>query len=313
MQQKSQLLIIGLGTFKRPKMLEETLKSFIDLSIPLNINVKLYVVDNDPENTAKTVVDLFAPKLSIETIYFTEERRGIVYMRNKIMEKALETGADLLAFIDDDEEVENNWLEVMMENKIKYQANVIVGRVERILPTDTPNWVIKGRFFERPNIKTGTVRIAASTSNVIFDLDLIANKMGLRFHPALNLSGSSDTFLFTEATKNGAKIIWVNDNLIKESIPTSRMTINWLLKRAFRHTNCRTLRKRIKNPYYKVLISESLYGLSHFILGIAFFPFYIFLGKAGIVHSLRFFWKGAGSFAGLSGYVYKEYETIHGS
>lgn len=305
-------LIIGLGTFQRPKMLEETMRSFQKLIVPPGIEVKLFIADNDPDQSARLVVDKFSASLTFQSEYMVEEKRGIVFMRNRIMEQALTAKADLLAFIDDDEEVAPNWLDVMLANMNKYQADVVVGRVERILPEQTPKWIIKGDFFERPSIPTGSIRKAASTSNVIFDLNLIGNKMGLRFHPALNLSGSSDTFLFTEATNRGAKIIWVNDNLIRESIPVSRMTVSWLLKRAFRHTNCRALRKRIKNPYLQVMITEGGYGIAHFFFGIISIPFYVFLGKAGIVHSLRFFWKGAGSFAGLTGYVYKEYENVHG-
>ena len=293
-------------------MIEDTLRSFQTLIVPEGYSAELIVADNDLDRSAEATVAAFSDSISIVTQYFVESNRGIVYMRNAVIEKALEAEADLLAFIDDDEEVEPHWLEEMLRQKTAYQAQVVVGRVARILPEDTPKWVIKGKFFERPHIKTGTVRKAASTSNVIFDLPLICTEMGLRFHPALNLSGSSDTFLFTEATEKGAKIIWVNDNLIKESIPKSRMTVSWLLKRAFRHTNCRALRKRIKSPYYKAFISESLYGLLHFVLGIISFPIYIFWGKAGVVHCLRFLWKGAGSFAGLTGYVYEEYNTVHG-
>jgi succinoglycan biosynthesis protein ExoM len=310
--QEKQLLVIALGTFKRPKMLEDTLKSLQYLHIPGSVEAVLLVADNDPEKSAESVVTSFKQKLAFRCEYLVEPHRGIVFMRNTLLEKALSLNAQLLAFIDDDEEVEPNWLEVMLANKIKYKADVVVGRVARTLPSDTPNWVIKGKFFERPSIKTGTVRTAASTSNVLFDLNLIAKTMGLRFHPALNLSGSSDTFLFTEATSLGAKIIWVNDDLIKESIPASRMTVKWLLQRAFRHTNCRTLRQRLKYPYLRAVLTESLYGFAHFTLGLISLPFYLFLGKAGLVHSLRFFWKGAGSFAGLTGYVYKEYENVHG-
>lgn len=309
---EGKLIVVGLGTLNRPKMLEDTLKSFLGLTVPEGYHLHLLVADNDPEKSAEEAVMNISSKLKFPCSYIVEERRGIVYMRNTIIDKAESLGADLLAFIDDDEEVEANWLEIMLENKAKFEANVVVGRVARILPADTPKWILKGKFFERPSIKTGTVRKAASTSNVIFDFDLLCKEMGLRFHPALNLAGSSDTFMFTEATEKGAKIIWVNDDLIKESIPKSRMTVKWLLERAFRHTNCRTLRARLKYPYPKVLWSEGLYGLLHFVLGIISIPVYIFLGKAGIVHSLRFLWKGAGSFAGLGGFVFQEYKKVHG-
>ncbi|WP_258104007.1 glycosyltransferase family 2 protein [Marinoscillum sp. MHG1-6] len=307
-----KLIIIGLGTLKRPQMLEETLKSFIQLRIPDGYKARLLVADNDPEKSAEPVVNKVKGQLPIECEYIVEENRGIVFMRNAIIEQAREQNTDLLAFIDDDEEVAPNWLEAMLENKAKFNADVVVGRVARILPEDTPKWIIKGKFFERPSITTGTVRKAASTSNVIFDFKLLCLEMGLKFHPALNLAGSSDTFLFTEATEKGAKIIWVNDDLIKESIPTSRMTVKWLLQRAFRHTNCRTIRARLKHSYPRVLWTEGLYGLLHLALGILSLPVYIFLGKAGIVHTLRFIWKGAGSFAGLGGFVFQEYKKVHG-
>jgi succinoglycan biosynthesis protein ExoM len=312
MQNENKLIVIGLGTFQRPKMIEDTLKSFIKLVIPEGYEAVLMIADNDPEKSAEAAVQKFISAIPIQTIYFVEPNRGIVFMRNAVIEKALEVKATLLAFIDDDEEVEPNWLVDMLQNKEKYEAQVVVGRVARMLPADTPRWVIRGKFFERPNSKTGSVRKAASTSNVIFDLDLLCVEMGLRFHPALNLSGSSDTFLFTEATERGAKIIWVNEDLVKETIPKSRMTVKWLLERAFRHNNCRALRKRLKYPYYQALWTEGLYGLAHILLGFICFPIYIFLGKAGIVHCLRFLWKGAGSFAGLTGFIFEEYKTVHG-
>lgn len=293
-------------------MLGDTLASFHHLQIPEGYKVELVIADNDEEESAHRVVLEHQEKIQFSVVYLVEPRRGIVYMRNRIMDEALKLQADLLAFMDDDEEVEYNWLVKMLEAKETYRADVVVGRVERILPDHTPKWILRGRFFERPNITTGTVRKAASTSNVIFDLPLIANRFGLRFHPALNLAGSSDTFLFTEATEKGAKIVWVNENLVKESIPLSRMTVDWLLKRAFRHTNCRTLRTRLKKPYLSALLSESLYGLAHFLIGFLSLPVFIFQGKAGLVHSLRWIWKGAGSFSGLGGFVYKEYENVHG-
>ncbi len=307
-----KLIVIGLGTYKRPQMLGDTLASFHHLRIPDGYKVELIIADNDEDESAHRIVMEHQEKIQFSAVYIVEPRRGIVYMRNRIMEEALKLEADLLAFMDDDEEVEPDWLVKMLEAKETYRADVVVGRVERILPQDTPKWIIKGKFFERPSIKTGTVRRAASTSNVVFDLPLIATRFGLRFHPALNLAGSSDTFLFTEATEKGARIVWVNENLVKEAIPVSRMTVDWLLKRAFRHTNCRTLRKRLKKPYLNVLFSESLYGIGHLIVGVVSLPVFIFQGKAGLVHSLRWIWKGAGSFSGLGGFVYKEYENVHG-
>lgn len=296
----------------RPKMVRDMLVSLSKLELPENYEIELVLADNDPNESTRPLAEEYQSIFKFPFTYLVEKKRGIVYMRNTILHYASNQNTSLLAFIDDDEMVSPDWLLRMLETKKKFNADVVVGRVARLLPENTPQWVRKGRFFERPNIDTGTVRKAASTSNVLFDFRLIVEKYGLRFHPALNLSGSSDTYLFSEATEKGAKIVWLNDDLVHEWIPESRMKVKWLLNRAFRHTNCRTLRKRLKHPYVHALISESGYGLLHFFLFFVSIPINIFRGKAGVVHTLRFFWKGVGSFAGLGGIVYKEYEEIHG-
>lgn len=305
-------IIIGLGTLKRPNMVRQTLASLAQLSVPENASVELVLVDNDPEGSTEPLAASFQTQFSFPLTYLIEKRRGIVFMRNCILNYAKTQKTTHLAFIDDDEMVSPDWLIRMMETKKAYTADVVVGRVARLLPEDTPAWIRKGKFFERPHIKTGTVRKAASTSNVLFDFKLIVLDYGLSFHPALNLSGSSDTFLFTEATRKGAKIVWLNDDLVQEWIPKSRMTVKWLLQRAYRHTNCRTLRKRLTHAYFHTFLAEGGYGLLHFLLFFLSVPVNIFRGKAGLVHTLRFFWKGLGSFAGLGGVVYQEYEQIHG-
>jgi len=305
-------LIIGFGTLNRPKMVRDTLESLSKLELPVGYRVELVLADNDPTETTRPVAEDYKKKFNYSFTYLTEKRRGIVYMRNAILEYAETQNTSLLAFIDDDEIVSEDWLVRMVEAKEKFKADVIVGRVERKLPEDTPKWILQGKFFERPNIKTGTVRRAASTSNVLFDFKKLVVEFGLKFHPALNLSGSSDTYLFSEATEKGARIVWLNEGRIHESIPKSRMTVKWQLQRAFRHTNCRTLRKRLKHPYAHAFVTESAYGLVHFLLSFGSIPINIFRGKAGLVHIMRFFVKGIGSFAGLRGIVYKEYEEIHG-
>ena len=305
-------VIFGIGTLLRPKMLKECLLSFRELEIPKNTEVSLLVADNDPEGSAEAVINEVSKSIPISISYTREKTRGIVYMRNKIIEESLAADADLLAFIDDDEVVEPKWLISSLALKTESKSDVVAGRVDRILPDNTPSWVKRGNFFDRKQIATGSIRHSASTSNVIFDLQKLCVKMGLRFHPALNLSGSSDTFLFGQATDKGAKIVWMNESLVKETIPTSRLTVKWQLNRAFRHTNCRTIRSRITNSYPTVLLKEGSYGLLHFFLAVITFPVYLFLGKAGMVHTLRFIWKGAGSFAGLSGIIFEEYKTVHG-
>lgn len=294
-------------------MLNTALHSLHSLLTPINTKVEIVVADNDPHQSAHPVVaEQRNHFLHASLSYLHVPTRGIVHMRNAVIEYALQQDAQLLAFIDDDETVAPQWLIGMLDTLDQFGAHVVVGRVVRVFPENPPQWIVQGQFFEGTNVPTGTLRKSASTNNVLFDLHKIAIEMGLRFHPALNLSGSSDTFLFGESHRKGARIVWHNDTPVQEFIPATRLTVKWQLNRAFRHNNCRTIRATIRHPRWRVILSEGSYGLVHFLLAIGSLPVNIFRGKAGLVHSLRFFWKGLGSLAGLSGYHYEEYKRIHG-
>ena len=64
------------------------------------------VADNDKEETARKIVELFKINKDICISYHTEPRRNIALVRNKVVEKRLV----IFSFIDDDELPENTWL-----------------------------------------------------------------------------------------------------------------------------------------------------------------------------------------------------------
>jgi glycosyltransferase involved in cell wall biosynthesis len=304
-------LVIAIGTLNRPKMLEQALRSFQSLHVPHGLSTHLLLVDNDPGESARAVFTKVSHELPMASHYAAEPKKGIVYMRNRAIEEALAMEATHMAFIDDDEEVFPKWLEYMWQALHKYDAQVAVSGVQRKLPDNSPAWIVKGKYFERPHFATGTERNAASTSNVLFDL-MICREWGLRFHPALNLCGSSDTFLFNQAHERGAKIIWVKEAVVSEEIPESRANLQWILKRSFRYASARTARMILKKGYGKALVSETFYGFSQLFWGIVELPGTFFLGKVGWVNALRKICKFGGSMAGLAGYKYPEYKKTHG-
>ena len=57
------------------------------------------------------------------------------------------------------------------------------------------------------------------------------------FDDKFNLTGGSDTLFFAKATKLGAKAVWVDDALVFEINPKSRVSVRWLLQRAYRLGN----------------------------------------------------------------------------
>ncbi len=308
---ENQSLAIGLGTFQRPQMLENMLQSLCDMTVPDHIQPVLIVADNDKEGSAKPVFENYQNKLGFSSIYLIEERRGIVNMRNSVLEKALELNVDLIAFLDDDETVKPEWMTIMLQKMEEYDADVINGSVLRILPPDTPKWIHTGRFLKWESFRTGTVRKVASTSNVIFKRKLV-DEWGLRFHPALNFAGASDTFLFRQSYLKGAKIVWIDDAYVQEYFPKSRVNRDWILRRAFRRTNSKFIRKKLEYGYPRAAITQFFNGLLQLFGGLALSILTLPLGPMLRLHAQRIFAKGLGTFNGIFGGVYEEYRQTHG-
>ena len=305
-------IALGLGTFQRPTMLSNMLESMVELEIPENTSAVLILCDNDEDESGRPVFEHYENLLPFETKYLVVPKRGIVNMRNRVLEEAISLKADYITFVDDDETVKPVWLKVMLQTLYDYNADVVDGAVERILPPGTPSWIVKGRFLEWHNFKTGSIRKSGSTSNIIFKRKIV-DEWGLRFHIALNFAGSSDTFMFRQAALKGAKIVWLNERYVEEHFPLSRVTKKWILKRAFRRTNSKFIRKRLEYGYWQAAASQSINGIFQLLIGgmlsILSLPF----GKVARVHSQRIFVKGLGTFNGIFGRVYEEYRYTHGS
>ncbi len=305
-------IFVGLGTFMRPQMLGDTLASFHHVEIPKDTEVILLVSDNDTEASARPTFDNHVDSIPFECHYLVNEKRGTVNQRNRFIQEALKHHATHIAMVDDDETVSPNWLIVMLETMEKYEADVVDGAVQRILPEGTPQWMIRGKFFEWHSFKTGSLRRAASGASSLFKIRLV-KEMGLRFHPAFNLTGGSDTFFFTQATMNGAKIVWLDERLVQEYFPPSRVTTKWIRQRAFRRTSSKFNRKRLEMGYPRAAVTYTFNGLFQLILGgllsIISLPF----GPIARVHAQRIFMKGLGTFNGILGRDYEEYRNTHGS
>ncbi len=311
MSQPVEKITMGLGTFQRPKMLANTLDSLTQIELPENTEITLVLADNDEAGSARQVFEEFQPKFPFASRYLIVNERGIIYMRNRVLEEALTLGADYITFIDDDERVKPEWLKVMLATLKEYDADAVDGAVERVLPPETPKWVIKGRFLEWHNFKTGSLRQSGSTSNIIFKRKII-DEYGLRFHPALNFAGASDTFLFKQAALKGAKIVWLNERLVYEYFPASRVTREWILKRAYRRTNSKFIRKRLEYGYPRAAATQFFNGVFQLVVGGVLSIISLPFGQMARVHAQRIFMKGLGTFNGIFGGVYEEYRKTHG-
>ena len=305
---KKAHIAVCVGTHNRPDSLANTLQSLIKLEVPNDTDISVIVIDNNRVETSEQVVLGLKQRSKFNLLYIHEEEIGIVHMRNRALTEASHIGATHLAFIDDDEIASTHWIKELYDALIRYEAQVVQGTTERVLPEGTPNWLIKSNILQLKRHSTGQIRTSAGTRNVLFDLRFI-NQHNLRFNPVFNFMGSSDSFFFHQAYLKGAKIVWVDEARVKEILPQNRVDVGWIIQRSFRMGVTDFEMKKQLGAYFSILNSLLMYILYLFlfaILSMLTLPF-----NRGI--SLKLFLqmaKAAGFLYKMAGFTYLEYKTI---
>ena len=79
---------ICINTYKRPGLLDKLLHSLNDQQLNGNISVEIVVVDNDPLESGKKIVEKVTPTIKIPIRYFTQSIKNISITRNKAVAEA---------------------------------------------------------------------------------------------------------------------------------------------------------------------------------------------------------------------------------
>ena len=276
-------LAIGLCTFRRPEQLSGCLQSLGAMDCPENISLCLIVADNDPEVSALDVVNNFRATAAFPVHYRVEEQPGIPSARNRVLHEAATLGITDMAFIDDDEYVEAQWLVTLWGRYISSGADVMAGYVTTIYPPETPQWIKEGNFFQNPKRQSDTFLTSAATGNVLFNFQKLAVAWDLSFDERFGLAGGSDSDFFSRAAKKGAAIQWTDDAVVYELLAKERMCLAYLLKNRFRKSN-------LKLGYADLSLSQKtglFFGLAKKIIcSILALPLSFFAGFSGFAAAL---------------------------
>jgi len=298
-------------TFRRPRGLSRLVDGLNQLTFRGEPpGIRLVVVDNDASAPARQVCDELGPKLNWPLEYHIEPRRAIPYARNKAVTVAMDR-ADFIAFVDDDETVEPNWLDELLHAQAKYDADVVAGPVLPRYEGTVPDWVIKGRYFYPARHQDGSVLEFAYTGNVLARAE-VYRTMDSLFDERMALTGGSDTHFFKRVHVAGYKIVWSDHAIAHQFIPSTRVSVRWLLQRNFRFGNCIAIRRLDALPSLRTYASLAATGCYRIIQGFVLFPAGAVFGRHILMNSGRRFASGIGILFGVIGGRYEEYRRAHG-
>lgn len=222
-------ICVCVCTYKRPKFLTRLLSKLENQDTKDFFDYSIVIVDNDKSESARQTVESYARQSKISISYYVEPEQNIALARNKAIENAK---GEFIALIDDDEFPDKHWLLNLYNAVNLYKSDGILGPVIPHYEKEPPEWVKKGRFFDRPSHPTGYLLGWKNTrsGNALLRRDIF-RKVHKWFDPAFG-SGGEDREFFKREIEKGRVFAWCNEASVYETVPPKRWQRTVLMKRA---------------------------------------------------------------------------------
>lgn len=223
-------LVIGIPTFRRPGQLGQLLQSLLS---ELHEHPAIVVVaDNDCGTEAPAVVEAFKAQWPW-TVCIPVSERGVAQVRNAIVEHALARVPDWrwLVMLDDDGLATQGWLSNLLAAGDRFEAHLVGGPVEGVLPHDASLLARHSIFASRRRWPTGEVPTLNTTQNLGISRRILALMTLPLFRDAYGASGGEDYDLFRRTADCGGRLVWCDEAVVMEPAPADRLGVKALLSR----------------------------------------------------------------------------------
>lgn len=128
---------IGIPVYKAAGYIEHTMESALNQTFP---NIEYLIIDDCGEDGSIHVVEHLQanhPRGKDIRILYNNQNKGVGITRNRIIDEAR---GNYLFFLDSDDLIEPDTIQIMMDKAKAYQTDVVYGSLERIdMVNDLPN------------------------------------------------------------------------------------------------------------------------------------------------------------------------------
>jgi succinoglycan biosynthesis protein ExoM len=280
---------VCLCTCDRPQALQSLLGVLAGMEFDSldALDLFLVVVDNRPDGRAQAICERARQRLPLR-LYFAEERqRGISFARNRAVATARSHEAEFIAFIDDDDLPQPDWLVRLIERQKATGADLVFGLWR--LPDDlkVPAWLSEIAFFRPPRLEATSeydLPNWAGTYNVLISRAALEQLQqdGQVFRPEFALTGGEDTDLFIRARRAGLKFAIAEHSVVIRRWEAKRISLRGTLRRAFSIGISGTAlrRRHLTRQDYQRRRRKALIRVARLITSL---PLYIFQPKRLVV------------------------------
>ena len=225
---------VCITTFRRPDGLKRLLASLDTLTFTrvARPEITVFVIDNDADRPLSEAHPDLKRWTKVPLEYRIETQRGLAHARNAAL-AAVDARFDAIAFIDDDEWAEPQWLDALLATRAQSGAMVIQGPVRPEFSRPPEPWMKAVGFYEVGPFEDGAELDWGASGNCLIDNRLL-DAGGVRFDTSFNHSGGEDSDLFARLLRSGQRIVAARDAVAYETVPEARMQLSWALRRGYR-------------------------------------------------------------------------------
>jgi glycosyltransferase involved in cell wall biosynthesis len=167
-----EMITVILCTYNRAKYLQKALESVVAQVLPESVQWEILVVDNNSSDDTRQVVENSQCQHPERIRYLFEPQQGLAHARNAGIQYA---HGSIVAFIDDDEIADQNWLRNLTANLFCGEWAGAGGRVLPRWDSPRPSWLSSNSSFLLgplvmfdPDIKGGQLTEPPVGANMAF-------------------------------------------------------------------------------------------------------------------------------------------------
>lgn len=222
------MISVVVCTYNRAEILGRMLESFFAQGGLASCNYELIVVDNNSSDDTREVAKRF--ETCDGFCYVFEGRQGLSVARNRGVGEA---GGEIVAFLDDDVIVDDNWLVNLQKCFDETGADAAGGRSYLILEQDPPDWLEGNLRLSLSEVDLGPERKAVAGGRGLYGLNMAFRKTRLeevgKFDEGLGRRGKAllageETLVFKRIAEGGGTIVYEPDAVVGHIIERDRLT-----------------------------------------------------------------------------------------
>ena len=231
-------IVLGVCTYRRPMELRKLLESLPHLEGISTLEV--VVADNDAGGQGMQVCHSLPENYPFSVNAMSVTTSGISAVRNAVATKALSLQPDMIAFLDDDEWPESQWLSELLRVQAQFDADLVGGPTRPVFPDNAhPNLINNPYYGADMQLADGSACQLQAGGNFLVRASVMQRYNPEFFDEAFSHSGSEDLAFFARLAADGYSMRWAANAIVHEPVPESRLAPGWLRQRVINIHNSR--------------------------------------------------------------------------